>query len=305
MILFDESKKFVFYLNKLNFYEVIDEFLSFIEYVSNNITQNHLELRKNKIKKYNYGFESSIMTIKGISKLCEIGDFVDSFVLLRKIRDNILLDYFFINDLVNNNPRIDNCPDINMNNLNELMVTIFKYIIEKEIFDLTNPEKQIIEKWYCNKNKGKEFEKTYKYSNYKNVLNEKLEGVEYINNILKNLDRIFNDYTHTNGVDYSINPLMKEEIEKEIVSLINCIHDLEIVFVIYAFNIDPLLLQSSDYIDCLDMGYTPNEEYKYFVFNSAIEIFERIKKENPDYFEVLKNNNKYGMYIEKSDYSNI
>ena len=37
MIIFDKSKKFLFYLNKLNFYNVINEFLSFLECVSNTL----------------------------------------------------------------------------------------------------------------------------------------------------------------------------------------------------------------------------------------------------------------------------
>lgn len=304
MILNDESKRFEVYLNKYDFYKTIEEFLSFLECVSNNIFQNHLDLRENKIRQYNYGFESSIMTVKGIVKLCEIGDFVDVFVLLRKIRDNVLLDYFFINDLVNNNPKIENCTDLNMKNLDELMDTILKYMVEKEKFNLTNPEKQIIEKWYHNQNKDDEFKKTYKYSKYKKVINKESEIGKYLYNILDKIDRILNDYTHTNGVAYSINPSMKEGIEDRIMTLINCIHSLENVFVIYAFYIDPLLLQSSDYIDCLDMGYTPNEEYKYYLFKPALEIFERIKKDNPTYFEILKDDNKYGMFIEKSDYNN-
>ena len=306
MMEYDNTEKICkYYLEKCGFYHVINDFLSFIEGVRINITQNHLELKQNYIRQYDYGHISSELSIKGMIKLCEIGDFVDAFVLLRKIRDNVLLDYFFINDFINNVPKSnDNDAKFNPNNVDEIIDYIAKYIVEKSNYDATNNEKKLIEKWFKTDNKSKEFKDTYKYSNYKNTLNESLNGnVEFLKKIMDNLDRIFNNYTHSNGLIYLNNPQLKENIVNKINVICSCIKDLEIVFLIYAFYINPLLLQSSDYLDYLDAGLNPPEECKYYIFPAALNIFKRIKNINQHYFKVLKENNRYGLFIEEIDYN--
>ena len=305
MVGFDNSQIiFKKCLETCEFYNIINDFLAFVEVVSNNIIQHHLEVKQKSFRTYNYGHISSELTIKGIIKLCEIGDFVDAFVLLRKIRDNILLDYFFISDLIFNVPnKTDKSINFETDSIEDISKYIANYIIEKNNFDVTNSEKQMIEKWFNSDNRSKKFENTYKYSNYKNTLNERLNGnISFIKNKMDKLDRVFNDFTHSNGMVYLKNPMLKEGIVNRIDILCSCVKDLEEIFLIYAFYIDPLLLQSSDYIDCLDFGETPPEEYKYYIFNSALDVFERIKKNNPEYFEILKENNKYGMFIEKNNY---
>jgi len=286
-------------LEECNFYNVIDEFLSFIEYIGLTISQHYLEVKNNTIRICNNGFISSELTIKGILKLCEIGDVVDSFILLRKIRDNILLDYFFINDYINNVPKYENKEIVfKSENIDEMVEYLAKYIVEKNNYDASNEEKQIIDKWFKTENNDKRFQNTFKYSNYKKSLNESLNlNVDYINKTMSKLDRIFNDYAHSNGIQYMYN----HNIVNTIKQLIDCIQKLENVILIYAYYIDPLLLQSSDYLDNLEEGIEI-EEYKYYVFQPALNVFERIKNSNPEYFEVLKNNNRYGMYIEENDY---
>lgn len=120
---------------------------------------------------------------------------------------------------------------------------------------------------------------------------------------MDNLDRIFNNYTHSNGLIYLNNPQLKENIVNKINVICSCIKDLEIVFLIYAFYINPLLLQSSDYLDYLDAGINPPEECKYYIFPAALNIFKRIKNINQHYFKVLKENNRYGLFIEEIDYN--
>lgn len=48
---------------------------------------------------------ATLYSLKGIRLLCEIGDAVDAFTLLRKIRDNLYLDLFFISESIKIKPK--------------------------------------------------------------------------------------------------------------------------------------------------------------------------------------------------------
>ena len=60
---------------------------------------------KRKIRCQSIGMNATLYSLKGIKSLCEIGDVIDAFTLLRKIRDNLYLDLFFISESINNKPK--------------------------------------------------------------------------------------------------------------------------------------------------------------------------------------------------------
>ena len=92
-------------LERVEFYKRVDSFSEFVDRILLMAVSCLTFLSYAKKRPcYTIGLNATLSTLEGIKELCEIGDVVDGFVLLRKARDNLFLDLFLINEATNNHP---------------------------------------------------------------------------------------------------------------------------------------------------------------------------------------------------------
>ena len=179
-------------------------------------------------------FTASSNSIKTIKFTIENNHFSDSYVLVRKIYENILT---------------------------------FLYV-ELESKDQYDNEQ--IKNWIKGKNNlhnlaPKELLKYFK----KNKKINECFSVLKIENTYKELKDDCNDYVHNNHLKnialnavFHFAPKIVTHHQKKIISYLDCIHSLAFAIICI---LKPHYATSSDYIDHLEMGLTPPEDSQYWV----------------------------------------
>ncbi len=214
-----------------------------------------------------YIFGSIRGTLDSISLLLGNGQISDAYTLLRKYYDLVILN-IYVNLYLEDNRSID-----------KLFV----------------PE---INEWLKGK---KSLPKSSKMREYL-VESEQLKDIhEYINlDYFKELGKRCNDYVHHNKYTYVLindeGPYI-ELREKYLDQFRNDFNQLFKLHCSYMFKILPHYMMSSDYIDCLDCGMTPEPGSQYWVASFIQESIDRVfKPDSTDILRFLKN--ETGMEIE-------
>lgn len=111
-------------------------------------------------------------------------------------------------------------------------------------------------------------------------------------NTYKDLRNRCNDHTHYN---YYHNLLLNDNkiyLKNRLKSLDSLAQDLEDIFIqhfSYIFYLNDHYMMSSDYVDSLDFGVTPEEGSQYFVAPFIQDIFDRIMKtKRPDLAQAIQ-----------------
>lgn len=300
-------------LKNTNYYRSISIFLECLTTVSDNCSHKINIDFSNSITFESSGIDSSIETIKSLEFLLLKENYIDVYVLLRKIRDNLLLSCVILNESLNYHFNLDlneNFFDRNLS-IKKINCAIKLFLKQKEEQNNSSNIKKAINYFYNKKldevseestlNSENEnlIRKYINYSKYKKYFDEEFNKLEYPQNLLKNIEKKLNNFVHSNGISFFDNNRLKYTIgfKNLIDDIINILENIVKVFVIYVFSIDGTLVQSSDYIDALDAGIKPIEGCQNRISGSIKYMIEKIKNDSIETYEQLKKYNKYAMEI--------
>ena len=296
-------------LKTIGFYKQIEDFSELIQRISlQNFSCPRFISHKRAILCLFYGMDSSVFSLKGIIELCEIGDVIDAFNILRKIRDNIYLDLFFRSEASNNIPNnYENDKPISDMSPQELEEELIEYaccVLETEE---KNENIQNINSWFDNEliNCSETSKRIgcFSFSNYKKNLESKNPALKechdkYLMMTFGDLNNKLNNYVHSNGPIFISNDIIcgdKDSYLNAIKDLLKALNIIKRLLIIDLFLIDSTLFQTDDYIDAIEMGLEPEEGSQYHVIYQVVEEFQKIQKENEELYLFLKNNNRFCM----------
>jgi hypothetical protein len=209
-----------------------------------------------------YIFSSMKGTLDSIKTILTIGRINDAYALLRKFYDSVVIN-IYVDLYLQDNFKFENI------------------IVEK------------INNWYEGKEDLPRIKQMDTYINNSISLKE-------INSFINKDDRYkkirenCNDHVHYNK--YSIllsndNEIFYKERLKLVDQLLYDLKNIVILHLSYIFMINEHYMISSDYMDSLEMGMTPEPEAEYYVAPYIQEMFDiLIKKERNDIVELLKSN---------------
>ena len=182
---------------------------------------------------------SAIQTIQSMILCVEYGNIADVHILMRKLRDDLFF-YLYItaacnNDLLNTHDLSEQEKYINDWTQNSLSQLTIKQVIQS-----------IIDSDACKE------------------LSQKLN----LDDELKKIGRILNNYTHGNGNLYYNRPFTHyndSEIHQIAAEIIHMLKYILIIFFFLLTILCPGYIASSDYIDYLECSMTPIEGSQYWV----------------------------------------
>ncbi len=215
-----------------------------------------------------YVFSSMAGTIESIKLLLAKGRINDGYALLRKFHDSIIINSYAILYLQKN---------LNLEN----------FIVEK------------IDNWLNGK------EKLPDYNHMKQYLDES-EELSKINCLLLT-DRRYaeirkqcNNHMHYNSffcMMLNDNEIYNKNRSAYLDRISRDLHDLFILHFGYIFSLNPYYMSSSDYMDAMECGLTPEEGSQYFIAPFIQEAFDKfIRPRRPDIAKVIKENS--GMQLQ-------
>jgi hypothetical protein len=284
----------------------IDNFKNILNVILDNVFNTpKLDSYINKRIRTCPGTISSIDTLRGIEELCVIRDYVDSYLLIRKLRDNLFLDLF----LFESQKTFEKYPDygfddINLNDAEEVFEALNKFNLRCVDIETCNDELKAINNWKSNKllmsNKNKDKDNYFKFSKYLEYLtkNNKDFGLCYNNFLKKRFDNLslkLNDYTHSNSESTLNNNKNQVSTFTDIKATLK---ELEHLFLVSLFFVDSTLFASEDYVDCMECGIAPQEGSQYWVNGFILEAFVDIKLESEELFSFLLEHNNNFMEID-------
>lgn len=233
-------------------FEQLSEYAEFYENLSNSvmgwITQGTIGSVLN-IDTYLY---SSIQgTLQSIKEILIKGRINDSYALLRKYHDSVIINVYS-NLYLDDNFSIEN------------------FVVEK------------INNWLH----GKEQLPKYRVMSDYIRKSEKLAEINvllYKDNVYREIRERCNDHTHYN---FYQNLLLNDSeiyLKNRFGILNQFSKDLQHLFILhftYLFYLKDHYMMSSDYVDSMDLGLVPEEDSQYFVAPFIQEIFDKVIKKN-------------------------
>lgn len=239
-------------------------------------------------------------TLENIDFCCRRGTYSDAYLLIRKVRDD-LMQYIFLQNVIKN--KNNNEEDIFCQQP-EFMSEIMKEAAPlsesgKEDKDAIQAVKgwidNSLEEDYNSKLKRKFFD-TSKYKSYLLRNNKKTQYIleTYFTDKWNIEDRVLNNYVHANGKKYiSDNYKYHDNKGEKDIAVIGTIQDIADLFLSLLAVIDSTKFRSSDYSDALGMGVEPIENSQYWVCPIILEyVYKRLDKSLIAY---ICNNDEYGM----------
>lgn len=297
------------WLLSIDFYKSIDSFYELIDRLSyqNTVSIKFLNFRK-RIICPSIGMNAVLYSLKGIISLCEIGDIIDSYVLLRKIRDSLYLDLFFISESLSDKPNhfefSKSFDEMSQEEIMNEVIKFLSYAIKEEDKD-ENIQK--ISRWFDGDYSSADMKKTrislFSFSAFKKKIEEKYNVIKkchdfYLTKLFDKLDNGLNNYVHSNGPSFISNDVLvlnKTSFLNAVKDLLMLLGIIKRIFLIDLFFIDSTLFQTDDYKDAVEMGMVPVEDSQYNVIYQVVEEFENINIDNPELYNYLKSNNRFNM----------
>lgn len=209
-----------------------------------------------------YVYSSMQGTLDSIKDILIKGRINDSYALLRKYHDSVIINVYSTLYLEDN-------------------FSFENFVVEK------------INDWLHGKEQLPEYRIMSDYIRKSEKLAD-INALLYKDNTYKEIRDRCNDHTHYN---FYHNLLLNDNelyIKNRFGILNRFSKDLENLFILhlsYLFYINDKYMMSSDYVDSLDLGITPEEDSQYFVAPFIQEIFDKvIKKSRMDLAIAIKNN---------------
>lgn len=198
-----------------------------------------------------YVYSSIQGTLDSIKDILTKGRINDSYALLRKYHDSIVIN-IYSNLYLNDNFSIEN------------------FVVEK------------INNWLHGKESLPEYRIMSDYIRKSGKLAD-INILLYKDNTYKEIRDRCNDHTHYN---FYHNLLLNDDnlyIKNRFNILNQFSKDLENLFILhlsYVFYLKDQYMMASDYVDSLDLGLVPEEDSQYFVAPFIQEIFDNVIKKN-------------------------
>jgi hypothetical protein len=209
-----------------------------------------------------YVYSSMQGTLDSIKDILIKGRINDSYALLRKYHDSVIINVYSTLYLEDN-------------------FSFENFVVEK------------INDWLHGKEQLPEYRIMSDYIRKSEKLAD-INALLYKDNTYKEIRDRCNDHTHYN---FYHNLLLNDNelyIKNRFGILNRFSKDLENLFILhlsYLFYINDKYMMSSDYIDSMDLGLTPEEGSQYFVAPFIQEIFDKVVKKNRiDLAIAIKNN---------------
>ena len=283
----------------------INNFQNILDVIRNNVFNAPKFDRYSKLRIMTCpGIISSIDTLRGINELCEIKDFPDVYLLIRKLRDNLFLDLFLF-EVQKSFERIPNhsFKHVDLNNIDEVMKSLDEFYSLCVRVETSKDELNAINKWkenellmMGNSVDGKEYFYYNKYILYLRCNNEYFNDCydSFLKELLSNVGLKLNDYAHSNSESMLVNRQKSFVVLKDIKeTLINIEH----LFLITLFFVDSTLFSSDDYLDYIECNLVPPEGSQYWINGYILEALIDIKLNNKELFQFMIDHNKYSMNI--------
>ncbi len=207
-----------------------------------------------------YVYSSIQGTLESIRVILKMGRINDAYALLRKYHDSAIIN-IYSNLYLENNCSVEN---VIVKQINNWIQGIEKL-----------PEYRVMAQYI-------------KRDNKLDIINNLLNKDKKYNKIR---DRC-NDHTHYN---FFYNLLLNDNrvyVKGRLMALNTLCEDVKNLFILhmaYVFYFKEHYMSSSDYVDCLECGMTPQDGSQYWVAPFVQEIFDVvIKKERPDIADAIK-----------------
>lgn len=295
--------------------ETIDEMSNILDLISDNASQMiQMELVKGKT----YLIQGQVLDSAGHTLLSILGCsqracFSDAFTLVRKFRDDLLQYLFIIFTLNGIKGLTDEEAKYYIGDFTDINKIIEGISLSMEILSSgskKNPREKAMDLWLENtlsddthSQERKQYFDASKYIAFlktDETINRCFEL--YLKSSWSTIDRRLNNYVHANGSKYIMANLpnfIYRHRKNMLRQLVSTTRGIMVIFISLLILIKPTLIQSSDYIDYLDMGQTPPEGSQYWIgpiFQNFIDT--DIVRESSDLKQFLKDNNRYNMQIE-------
>lgn len=209
-----------------------------------------------------YVFTSIQGTLDSISTLLSKGRINDSYALLRKYHDSAIINAYEIAYL-------------------EEHVSIENFIVEK------------INNWIHGKEKLPSYNEMSQYLQ-KNIRLSDINKALATDGRYKKIRSKCNDHMHYNLFYYMLINDNQVYDKNRVNFLDELSDDLRNIFILhfaYLFTLNAHYMISSDHLDALELGYTPEEGSQYWVAPFIQKIFDTvIKVHRPDIAEIMKGN---------------
>lgn len=241
-------------------FEQLQRYSKFYDSLSFSIMHWHTEGTSDLMNIDTYAFTSMKGTIESIMNTLRKGRINDSYALLRKYYDSIIINTY-INLYLSDN-------------------------YSKENFVVTK-----IDNWRKGTEQLPEYRVMSKYIKESSKLasiNELLKR----DNRYKQIRKRCNDHTHYNFFRHLLlndNEMYNPDRLKYLNSFAQDIQAIFIQHFAFIFSLKEYYMMSSDYVDYVEMGVTPEEDSQYWVANFIQETFDEIiKPKRYDIAEELK-----------------
>jgi len=211
-----------------------------------------------------YFFSSVKGTLESIKAILSNGRINDSYALLRKYHDS-------------------------------LIINIYSNLYLKDNFSLKDSLVEKINNWIKGEEQLPEYRIISKYIRESDKL-DKINELLYKDDNYKKIRDRCNDHTHYNFYYNALlndNEIYLKNRMKELNRMANDLEQLFVLHVSYLFFLDDHYMMSSDFSDYMDMGIAPPDNCQYFVAPFIQETFDEfIKKNRPDIAHLIKKRTK-------------
>lgn len=209
-----------------------------------------------------YVYSSMQGTLDSIKDILIKGRINDSYALLRKYHDSVIIN-------------------------------IYSTLYLEDKFSIENFVVEKINDWLHGKEQLPEYRIMSDYIRKSEKLAD-INALLYKDNTYKEIRDRCNDHTHYNFYHNLLLNNNELYVKNRFDILNRFSKDLENLFILhlsYLFYINDKYMMSSDYMDSMDLGLTPEENSEYFVAPFIQEIFDKvIKKSRMDLAIEIKNN---------------
>ena len=255
-------------------------------------------------------FAAAKHTLQLIKYAYSHGNLLDSYLLLRRLFESVMQYYFFY---ALKHDYIGRITIKNDGKSFEDLVESMGIMIERMEFDDSSiSDVSIFHQWAVGNNLDQKAEKKRRkvilldhYLKSLDALNPDIKACKekYLEPGLTEIQKIMNDYTHGNALytmtlAFDANVHVKKIFENRLSYVLS-------ILLVYTTLCIPQLMQSSDYVDAMDCGMTPEPDCQYWIAPCIQHYFDiHVSKIHPELVKYLKVNNPAGMIIETPELRN-
>lgn len=295
--------------------ETIDEMSELLDFISYNaFRQIQMEWIGNKSYLIQgQELEAARHTLSSIWRCAKSACFSDAFTLVRKFRDDLVQYLFITSTLEGIEGLSEEETKKYLNDITDAEKVTKAINLLFEILSSGQRKKaheKAVDSWLENTLSDDEHSQDrrlyFDASKYISML-EKDDTIKscfefYLKPLWVMRDRELNNFVHANGSKYIMSNLpnyIYDHRKDRIMNLVSTIRDIMAIFTSLIILIKPSSIQSTDYVDCLDVEEVPLEGSQYwvapiiqsFIDSDIVRISSGLK-------QFLKENNRYGMQIE-------